>query len=178
MARGFVTRRSFRGASVQRRKTIWIGIVATTNAVNGPNGTLLFGGLNAAGLALRPFTIVRVRGMMHMSSDQEVSDELQQIALGLAVVSDQALAAGVASVPTPFADLASDLWFSHNMLMTEFLLGTAVGFSGDFGVTGEFGSKAMRKVAVGEDLAIVAETSSLSSGTLFQKAGRMLVKLH
>ncbi len=178
MARGFVTRRSFRGGSVQRRDTIWIGVTATSSAVNGPNGVLLFTGLGAAALALRPFTVVRVRGMHHVSSDQEVSDELQMIALGFAVVSDEALAAGVASVPTPFTELGSDLWFSHNILTTEFLLGSAVGFSGDFGVSGEFGSKAMRKVEDGQDIALVAETSSFSSGTLYQKAGSILLKLH
>ncbi len=178
MARGFVTRRSFRGGSVQRRKTIWIGITPTTTTLDGPSGVLLFTGLGAAALALRPFTVIRVRGMHHVSSDQEVSDELQQVALGFAVVSDQALAAGVGSVPTPFTEIGSDLWFSHNMLMTEFLLGTAVGFSGDYGVSAEFGSKAMRKVQEGEDIAAVIETSSVSSGTIYQKAGRMMLKLH
>ncbi len=114
MARGFVTRRSFRGGSVQRRKTVWIGIGPTRTSFSGPSVTVLFLGLNATALALRPFTVVRVRGLWHVSSDQEVADEVQHIAMGFAVVSDQAIAAGVASVPTPFAEAASDLWFSYD----------------------------------------------------------------
>ncbi len=141
-------------------------------------GPVLFSGLGAAVLALRPFTIVRVRGYWHISSDQEIADEVQHVGLGVAVVSDEALAAGVGSVPTPFSELDSDLFFVHEILMTEFLLGSAVGFSGDFGVGAQFGSKAMRKVEDGQDVAFSIEPASTSNGVFVSKAGRMLLKLH
>ncbi len=176
--RGFVTRRSFRGGTRQVRSTVWGAILPTRTSFSGASVTVLFSGFSAAALALRPFTIVRVRGLWHVSSDQEVADEVQHVALGFAVVSDQAIAAGVASVPTPFAEADSDLWFLYELQMTEFLLGSAVGFSGDFGVTREFESKAMRKVDDGQDLAIVMETASTSNGMFVSKAGRFLLKLH
>jgi len=178
MARGIVTRRSFRGGSVQRRSTVWLEISPTRTSLSAANSTTLFAGFTAAALALRPFTIVRVRGYWHISSDQEIADEVQHGAIGFAIVSDQALAAGAASVPTPFAELSSDLFFVHEILMTEFLLGSAVGFSGDFGVGAQFGSKAMRKVDDGQDIAISIEAASTSNGLIISKAGRMLLKLH
>ena len=177
MARS-VVRRSFRGGSVERRKTVWAGITETRSALPGASGTVLFTGFSAAVLALRPFTIVRVRGMWHISSDQEIADETQQVALGFAIVSDRALAAGAGSVPRPFSEISSDLWFSHDIMFNEFLLGTAVGFSGDFGVSTPFGSKAMRKVADGEDIAVMIQSSPTSGGVFVSKAGRMLLKLH
>ena len=170
---GFVLR-----GGAMRRESAWVGIVATRQIVTGPSGAILFGGFSATLLGLRPFTIVRVRGEMHVGSDQEVADENQMIGLGFAVVSDQALAIGITAVPTPMTDLSSDLWFLHDTLTSEFLLGTAVGFSGDFGRGKVFDSKAMRKVEDGQDLAIVAETSSVSNGVVFSKVGRMLIKLH
>ncbi len=178
MARGFVTRRSLRGGSVQRRQTTWLSIAPTRTSLSAANSASLFTGFSAGVLALRPFTIVRVRGSWHVSSDQEIADEVQHVAIGAAIVSDQALAAGIASVPTPFAELDSDLWFLHEILLTEFLLGSAVGFSGDFGVAGTFESKAMRKVDDGQDIAMSIEAASTSAGALVTKVGRMLLKLH
>ena len=177
MARGFVTRRSFRGGSVQRRTSIWLFIAPTSTLLSGPSTTVLLGGLNAAAQALRPFTVVRTRGYWQISSDQVVASELQHAALGFCVVSDQAFAAGVASVPTPFAELGSDLWFSHDTLVSEFVFADASGFI-NAGVGKDFGSKAMRKVEEGSNIAQVIEASAVSDGCQVTLAGRMLVKLH
>ena len=66
--------------------------------------------LNAGALALRPFTMVRVRGVIRLETDQLTTTEFQEIAFGLAVVSDQAVAVGVTAVPSPVSDNGSDLW--------------------------------------------------------------------
>ena len=64
--------------------------------------------LNAAALALRPFTVVRTRANLIIRSDQQAASELFEVAYGETVVSEQASAAGVVSVPTPVTEDASD----------------------------------------------------------------------
>ena len=56
--------------------------------------------LSAIGLALRPFTLIRVRGIFTIASDQSAATETQVGALGVAVVSEQAASIGVTAVPT------------------------------------------------------------------------------
>ncbi len=161
-----------------RRSTVWIQVGETNNTITSASTAVLFTGLDATSLTLRPLTVVRTHVQLHMASDQEVADEIQQCALSFAVVSEQALAIGVTAVPTPFTDAGSDAFFYWQQLTTRFLLGSAVGFSGDFGVWKDTESKAMRKVEEGEDIAAVIESSSLSNGFNFIKSGRMLLKLH
>jgi len=170
-----VVRRSFRGP---RRETKWIEIAPTVTKLSTASTAAIFTGLSATDLALRPFTIIRTRVNLHIASDQEINDELQNAAFGIAIVSDQALAIGVTAVPTPFTDIGSDLWFAHQIMTSRFLLGTAVGFSGDFGMEKDLDSKAMRKVEEGQDVSISIETSSISAGCDFVKSGRLLIKLH
>jgi len=148
-------------------------IVATLTAVG---GTVLYT-LNAAALALRPFTIVRTRFKYMVISDQAAAIENQVGAVGMAVVSDQASAVGVTAVPTPITDMASDLWFQHEIFMGNYSSLT----DRSFGAPGprEIDSKAMRKVDIGQDIVVVSEFDSTTSGG-FQIfiAGRMLVKVN
>ena len=108
-------RRDFvRGAVAirQKRLTSWFQFQPGRTAFSSVGGTVLFS-LNAAALALRPFTIVRTRFLVSVVTDQVAADELVLGALGMAVVSDQAVAIGVTAVPTPITDMGSDLWFVH-----------------------------------------------------------------
>jgi len=132
--------------------------------------------LNAAALALRPFTIVRVRGYLHIRSDQAAAPETYGVGMGFAIVSDQAAAIGVTAVPTPVTDKASDLWFLY-----ESMFGATIGdvFAGNMANRGEgkeIDSKAMRKVDVGQDFVSVYENEI--NGVVATFTGRMLVKLH
>ncbi len=131
MARRFVGRgRSL--ARSPRRQTVWAGIDAANTAV--AQGTaVLVATSNAALDALRPFTIVRTHLTAFTVSDQLIADEQQFIAIGMAVVSDQASAIGVTVVPTPHTDVASDLFFLHQWLATEFTFITGAGFSSSQG---------------------------------------------
>jgi len=133
---------------------------------------------NAALLALRPFTVTRTRGFLHVESDQVAGDESYQVALGCCVVSDQASAIGVTAVPTPFTDLGSDLWFVHEILASSFEILSAVGVETATGVFARVDSKAMRRVEEGQDVLTVIENSSLGSGSSVNFAGRSLIKLH
>ncbi len=172
----FRTRR-IRGVSRQVRETMWISVAAANTSIASASTAVLVGSLNAAALALRPFTIVRVRGFIHLASDQEGSDENYSASIGYAVVSDQASAIGVTAVPTPETDRGSDLFFVHETLAGRFIFVSGLTAFETF-PNRTFDSKAMRKVNDDSDMVIVLETSSVSSGVQFFDAARVLIKLH
>jgi len=178
MANIRVARRSgriFRGGSF-RRDTQW-GSLASTVTTLASGTPVLFGGLSAVGLALRPFTIIRVRGYLNIASDQLAAAEHYAASFGMCVVTEQALAIGVTAVPTPQTDKSSDLWFVYEELAgaVKFIAGAALseqspGFS--------FDSRAMRKVEEGQDIAVVEESVTGFVGCELYKGGRFLLKLH
>ena len=160
----------------QRRQTLWLTGTTTRTSLAG-GGSALVTSLNAAGLALRPFTIVRTRGYFTIASDQQLATEFYEGAVGSTVVTDQAVAAGVASVPTPISEDASD-WFVYDRIADEFVFGDATGFILG-SILARLDSRAMRKVDLGEDLITVIEASTLNtSGITITQYMRFLVKLH
>ncbi len=160
-----------------RRKTAWFFGTARFDTV-APGTPILLTSLNAAALALRPFTVVRTYAELFLGSDQEAADESQVGAYGHIVVSDQASAAGVGSVPTPISEMNSD-WFLYQQMVNSFRLGTAVGFDGNDGQAFSVSSKAMRKVELGQDIVSVVELApGVSAGGDVISISRMLVKLH
>jgi len=161
-----------------RRETRWLAGIPVAVTLASLSTASLTHTLTAASLALRPFTIVRTRGIWSIESDQAVASENQQVSWGFAVVSDQAVAIGVTAVPTPETDRDSDLWLAHETLFNGFLFGDATGFNEPNGRMGELDSKAMRKVEDGQDIVSVIETSSISSGATVIVSFRMLVMLH
>jgi len=180
MANVITSRRSglvLRGGR-QRRETVWgfIGPLGVTIAsVSTAN---LAASLSAAALALRPFTIVRVRFSYLYRSDQASADEAYSVAFGMCVVSDQAVAIGVTAVPTPATDAGSDLWFVHDFGFGALEADSTAGRLAEMGHSRNVDSKAMRKVEEGEDMVAVIETTALSNGMVFNGAGRFLLKLH
>ncbi len=134
-----------------KRKTLWLDFASGRTAeTNLPAASsLLSSSLNAAALALRPFTIVRTRGMLWTASDQVAGPEDAFGAFGYAVVSDQASAIGVTAIPTPITDAGSSLFFSWTPWMAAIEQATAVGFDATPGFVQHFDSKAMRKVEIG-----------------------------
>ena len=108
-------------------------------------------------------TVRRTRGRFAVLSDQGAVIEQQNGAIGLIVVSDLAIAAGVASIPGPVTDASDDGWF----VWEGFTQVSRQVLGGSVDQTGypyyEFDSKAMRKVADGFGIAVVAE--ALSQGT-------------
>ena len=169
---GFVRRHG-----VMRRETLWIGIAPTSTTLSAASTAVLFTGFSSVQLGLRPFTIVRTRGVLHLGSDQQVATENYSASLGMSIVSEQALAVGVTAVPTPETDRESDLFHVYESLAGRFAFGSTIAFM-ETGHFKDWDSKAMRKVEEGSDIAIVVETTSGSSGAIIHKSGRMLVKLH
>ncbi len=161
-----------------RRESLWLFISPATATLAAGASAAILNALNAAALALRPFTIVRTRGIWQVTSDQDIATENAIASLAYAVVSDQAVGIGVTAVPTPETDRGSDLFFVYETQMTEFLLKDATGTQ-NFGVTARYDSKAMRKVEDGQDIVTVVENTTLvATGSIVINAARMLIKLH
>jgi len=123
-----------------------------------------------------PETVVRIRGAFNVLSDQVAAGEQPFGAVGICVVSDQAFAAGVASVPTPMAEADSDLWFLHQFWSCPFSLAGASGISN---VSEEYvlDSKAMRKVTPDATLIVVVENAASGVGVFYNLNFRMLFKV-
>ena len=172
---GFIIR-----GGARRRETLWIGGVGFTQALVATTTVALVQTLNAAALALRPFTIVRTRGVISVRSDQQAASETFGASYGEAVVSDEAAAVGVTAVPTPTTDSASDLWHVYEYIVGRFQFGSTASFV-DVGVERIIDSKAMRKVEDGQQLVTVVEgpgAGLTSSGSAILGYSRLLVKLH
>ena len=173
MARNFM--RTIRGRTRSVRQNIWLQINLTLTIIGG-SSTVLVVSLNAAGLALRPFTIVRTRMDILIGSDQTVATELFHAALGVIVVSDQASAAGTGSVPAPISNTDAP-FFVWQPLLHEFQFGTAVVFLNPAGTRIVVDSKSMRKVGNNEDVAFQVQSATASGGQI-SIVGRQLIKLH
>ena len=170
---GFILR-----SGVRRRETVWFTIPVVTATLAGSGSAALLGSLTASALAMRPFTVVRTRGILHVQSDQLAASEQYAASLGLCVVTDQASGVGITAVPTPENNRDSDVWFVYETIISAFSLITAAGVLTD-GIMTQFDSKAMRKVEDGSDVVVVVEnTTTFANGSIVTTGGRMLVKLH
>ncbi len=172
MADRFRGRPAVRGRA-PRRATQWIQSVASTGFTGLAANSVV---LNQTFPILEPQTIVRTRGSIWIESDQEAADEEPMGAVGLLVASDQAIAAGVASLPDPISEAASGLWFVWLPFATVII---AVGGAAGARQGWEFpiDSKAMRKVSDGQTIGVVVVNSSALHGLEFMIQFRMLTKL-
>jgi len=167
---GFITRNG-----VSRRESLWFSGVFFQQTVGGSTAVVL-SSLNVAALGLRPFTVVRTRGVLSIRSDQAAAREQQICAYGHAVVSDQSVAVGVTAIPTPATDDGSDLWFLFQVMQGFFEFRDNTGTQQTQGQL-EVDSKAMRKVEDGQDLVQVLETQ-VGTGCVLSGYMRTLIKLH
>jgi len=159
------------------RETNWFSGTLVNSTVAAASTAVLLTSLNAAALALRPFTVIRTRGILQIRSDQTAAAESQQAAYGECVVSDQAQAIGVTAVPTPVTDSGSDLFYVYEWLLNSLEVTTDIGRYIDQPPY-RYDSKAMRKVEVGQDMITVWETGAASDGASLTVFSRALIKLH
>ena len=167
--------RNIRGVRRQVRETLWLDVATTESILGGAPTAVLANSLNAAALALRPFTIVRTRGIFSIRSDQIAASETFMGDLGYAVVSDQAVAIGVTAVPTPLTDKGSDLFFVYEQLVGRIDFSDATGIATN-SITIHYDSKGMRRVNDDQDIVVVLENEI--AGIAATHSARMLVKLH
>jgi len=172
MARQFT--RTIRGVPRSVRQNTWININLVETVVAGSASVLLVS-LNAAALALRPFTVVRSRMLIQFDSDQGAATETPHAAFGEIVVSEQASAQGALSIPNPISD-ADAPWFVWQPLLSHidfFSAASVIDVSRHFTVD----SKSMRKVGINEDIVGQIQTGS-ADGVSISIVGRHLLKLH
>jgi len=167
----------FLRGGIKRRETQWLALDPVSNTLAAGSTAVISNTMTAAELALRPFTVVRTRGVLFVESDQSAASEFYHAGFGAAVVSDQAVAIGVTAVPTPDTDRSSDLWFLYEEAWGRLVVGDVTGFLND-GMSKDFDSRAMRKVEEGSQITFVKETSAISTGAVVKTAGRVLIKLH
>jgi len=135
---------------------------------------VLFSSFSAADLAdVVPSTVVRVRGTIWVASDQASVSEEPFGAIGIAIVSEQARAAGVASLPLPVANEGSDLWFMYQAFQGYFATGQGVTWQ-----RYDFDTRAMRKLEEGEAIVTMVENAHATMGMEFIVKKRTLFKLH
>ena len=155
------------------RTSLWLTHEPAQDAVAASANTLI-AVLGATALALRPFTVVRTRLMVKLCSDQVAASENPFGAFGIIVTTEQATAAGAASIPNPSTDGDAD-WFVHQPLFAPFTFLSSAGvFDNDR--LHVIDSKAMRKVGNNQDLAFMYDMNTGVGGTFFS-GGRILVKL-
>ena len=104
-------------------------------------------------------TIIRHRGMIMFTSQAEVADLNIVGALGFGIVSNEAFAAGVGSIPEPFTDSDWGGWMVWRSFAYHFEFQDATGVNyarWDM----EIDSKAMRKIGPNEVLVHIVESQT------------------
>ncbi len=153
---------------------IWITAGVAEQALASGAVTLLTS-LNAAALALRPFTVLRTRLEIMWRSDQSAASETPTGAIGFIIVKESASTIGVTAVPTPLTEGDAD-FFVYQGVTTSILSLSSIGVL-ERGNRYVIDSKAMRKVGVQDDIISVGETRS-TGGAQYNVEGRMLIQLH
>ena len=174
--------RSFRGLRSHMvrsgRKTFWFAGLQAQTTLAAASSAAIVTSLNAAALSLRPFTIVRTRGIWSVMSDQVGADENQFVAYGSIVVFDEAVAVGITAVPTP-VDQSQSPWIYYDVAMQRFLFSSAIGLNPNMAPERYvIDSKSMRKVEEGQDLIEVIQNGALGQGATVQTFVKTLIKLH
>ncbi len=139
----------------------WFAIGTKASAIDLATGTKSLGG---SALAITgPGTLVRTRGQVMLQLDAGGIDERVLVCFGTILVTNEAFAAGAASVPGPFTDGDAD-WMWHGYL--------SVSSGAEGAVIDSFlvdritlDSKAMRKSKSSQTLCFVAEVASSQDAT-------------
>ena len=165
------TRRAFHTqVGRTRRKTEWSGPAAQGFQAVATTGAILLDSQQFQSTV----TMVRTRGMVTIRPETSAADLEIVGAIGVALVSNEAFLAGIASIPEPFTDAEWGgwlLWRSFNYFV-DFSDATGVGYPNwSFEIDG----KAMRKIAPNDTMVTIVE----SQGGAFRVAAplRRLFKL-
>ena len=177
-SRGFPARSRF-----PRRKTAWavgpeangVSIAATLTPILWSSGVALSGGQEQA-------TITRIRGYTRWTlTAVTVARGGFRLAVGFGIVSAEAFAAGVASVPSPIGDLDWDGWMFHQFADLHSVTATiadgvnAVGCS----IYQEIDVKSQRILESDNVLVAVAEAENEvgAAAAVLDADSRILIKL-
>ena len=156
MARG---RLAFK-ARGPKRKTTWAGFTQQGYVGVATTAKVLVASLDLAAFGLLAPTLVRSRGQVSLTGDATGTADSRVVgAFGMGIVSTDARAAGIASIPGPFSDSDWGGWAVLRPFSFVWEFGSNVGFA-RASVEIEVDSKAMRKIEANEELVFVAESQS------------------
>ena len=150
--------RRFPARTGPKRVTQWIG-----SADAGPVGVSTGASqILQSNATMANTTIIRVRGLLSVGVQAFTTDVEFQGAFGIGLVSDQAFAAGAASIPGSWTDLDWSGWFVWMAWDGRFEFLDATGVVGPAANKMQYviDSKAMRKVAPNETLVVMAESQA------------------
>ena len=148
---------------VQRRRpnNSW-GIFNSAAFTNIPaNSKVLLGSLTLSNPGIDE-TILRVAGSITIASDATSAIETQIGSVGLIIVSDEALAAGVVSIPGPATDGGNDGFFCHQTFAMFSQQVNTMPISSHW----DFSSKGRRVLQEGSVIAVVIENDHGTHGFL------------
>ncbi len=151
--------RSFGRTVGSKRQTEWISL-AFSNIASSAVGSTLYGiGFTPVVSGL---TLIRLRGELIVSSLLNAATDAMQMATGVMLVSEEAFAAGVASIPSPITDIDDDwLWHQWHSVQSGTLGAPGQGTEYRFPID----NKAMRRFPGGKVLVAVTEVI-LEDGTV------------
>ena len=171
----------------QRRKVGWTVGPRTTAGGQVITGTGKVGATIAVAINADAITMVRLRGEMlfYLTAATALADGFD-LAVGLAVVSDQAFAVGVTAIPGPLAEDNWDGWFYHRyvhiaaggpIVAANVSLEPGQVNSTSAAVRFEVDGKAMRKVKEGDSIVTILEATLAGTATMkWHFTSRMLFK--
>ena len=155
-------RRSFT-RSQRRPNRGWSGLVETVFTTVSANTKVLLGNFVPTNPGI-DVTVLRTVGSISIRSDNFAASELQMGAFGLIMVTDIALAAGIASIPDPVSNPDDD-WFVYQGFQNSTLFSDATGIVTQSAISYAFDSKAKRIVSGdGIAIAIVVANAQASHG--------------
>ena len=164
-----------------KRKFNWLGGNSTSNQFMIP----LAANTSAISIAfdtranlqpIAPWTIVRVRGFLLVTTDQQVTSEAQIGAYGICVVNGEAFDAGVGSISTPWSEAFDDRWLYHTYFAAAMRVGGSSVEANINNYSKEIDGKAMRKVNLGDVVVSVMENAG-GAGLNFFENFRVGIKL-
>ena len=174
MARAVQARRVL--PSGARRRTTWGAIFSTGFQALAANSLVTAGSFNAAGLAnVAPGTLIRVRGLLVVRSDQNAAIEDGFGAMGVAVVTERARNAGGTALPDPVSQAAADYWQSYQPFIASHSIVVGTGVAQE---TYTIDSKAQRRFGDLDAIVVQVTNADAASGISFMIALRFLFLLH
>ena len=157
-----VRRRAIRG-TMPKRQTLWVGAsIPLQQLAGGSAGFTTIISEATLGNLGRP-TVVRIRGALHAQMDRsaEVAEDKAVVTTGIAMIESQAVAAGIASLPTPASQADfSWMWIGVQTLATPTTLTEDEGSMRFQRLV--IDSKAMRKANPSMALVLVTEITSIT----------------
>ena len=158
-----MARHSYPRRSGPARQTTWVGpadqnVVAIASTASG----IVASFAPFTGASMHKPTIIRTRGYCTVRPQAFSADIPISGAFGLCVVSDEAFAAGAASIPRPFDDAGWDGWFVWQSFSGTFDVTTDIGRVGfsNTAMNFQIDSKGMRKVSDNETIVLMCESQS------------------